>query len=322
MKKTLAISTLLIILPLWNQVSADNGQSAGMQFLLMGPSAHNMGISDGHTASLTGSSAIYINPALLSMEEQSSATASFMYWPATDTRNSFAGAVFHRDNDAFGIALLSSLVDDIPFRSGPTPDPDGLFAIRYFSLAASYSRSAGPLSFGLTGMYLYEQFFQHNASGYGLNAGAALNLLENRMRLGASLRNIGAMDDLAETSTNLPTLVSVGTDIRLLQFSTTAIEDEIPLLLSLVADYNVPLNEVDVADETIDPQSDGYANIGLELNISEIIDLRAGYRTGDTQRRFGFGAGLLVNEFYFNYAFMPFQTGFGTAHAVSLQYYF
>lgn len=319
---TFHISAIMLLLFTTALQAQEDDQSTGMHFLLMGPSAHNMGISDGHTASLTGASAIFINPSMLAMEEQSSATASYMLWPATDTQNSFAGVTFRREHDAFGVAFLSSLIDDIPFRSGPTSDPDGFFAIRYFSLASSYAREIGPLSIGLTGMYLYEQFFQYDASGYGFNAGLGVNVLEDRMRLGASLRNFGSMNELAETSTNLPTLVSFGTDIRLLQFSTSATQDEIPLLLSLVADYNIPLNEIEQNDGTINPQNDGYINAGLELNISEIIDLRAGYRSGDTQRRFGFGGGLLVNELYFNYAFIPFETGFGSGHAISLQYYF
>ncbi len=301
---------------------AENERSAGMHFLLMGPSAHNMGISDGHIASRTGASAIYLNPSMLAMEVQSSATVSYMLWPVTDTQNSFAGVTFRREKDAFGFALLSSLIDDIPFRSGPSSNPDGLFAVRYFSLAGSYARNIGPLALGVTGMYLYEQFFHQDASGFGLNAGIGINVLDERVRLGTSLRNLGSMDDLAESATKLPTLLSVGTEVQLLQFSTSATQDEIPLLLSVMTDYNLPLNEIGDSEKTILSQEDGYFNVGLELNISEIIDLRSGIRSGDTQRRFSFGVGLLISEFYFNYAFMPFDTGFGTAHAVSIQYMF
>ncbi|MDG5766468.1 PorV/PorQ family protein [Balneolales bacterium ANBcel1] len=297
-------------------------ESTGMQFLLTGPSAHSMGISEAHTASLSGSSAIFLNPAMLSREQQSSATLSYMLWPATDTQNSFAGVILRRENDAFGAAFLSSLVDDIPFRSRPSTEPDGSFAIRYFAVAASYARNIGPFSAGVTGMYLHEQFFQQDASGVGLNAGISYTMLQDRLTLASSLRNVGSMNDLDNTATRLPTLLSFGTDIQLIQFSTSAFEDEIPLVISLMADYNIPVNETGGADESISAQDDGYFNAGLEINLSNLIDIRAGYRTGDTQRRFSFGAGLLVNEFYFNYAFMPYETGFGTAHAVSLQYYF
>ncbi len=303
--------------------SAQGRESTGMHFLLVGPSAHNMGASDGHTAALTGASAIYLNPAMLSLEKRSSATLSYMLWPATDTQNSFAGMVYKSGQQAFGVALLSSLNDDIPFRSGPTSNPDGYFAVRYFSLAGAYSRSIGPLALGVTGMYLYEQFFQQDASGFAMNAGLGLTLLDERLRLGASARNLGSMQDLAETATRLPSMLSFGTDLQLLQFSTSAIDDEIPFLVSVTADYNIPLNEVSSADDgSIIGQDDGYLNAGIEVNIANIIDIRTGLRTGDTQRRFSFGAGIFVSDFYFNYAFLPFQDGFGVAHAVSLQYYF
>lgn len=321
MNKSFLILIFFLLSALQSNAIAGNGTSTGMQFLLMGPSAHNMGISDGHVASKTGASAIFLNPSMLAMENQSSATLSYMLWPVTDTQNSFAGVAFRREKDAFGFAILSSFIDDIPFRTGPTSNPD-LFAVRYLSLAGSYARNYGPLSLGVTGMYLYEQFFQQDALGYGMNAGIGLNVLDERVRLGTSLRNLGSMNDLAETATKLPTILSFGSEMKLMQFSTSATQDEIPLLVSLVTDYNVPLNEIRESDDTINSQDEGYFNVGLELNISEIIDLRSGFRSGDTQRRFSFGAGLLINEFYFNYAFMPFNTGFGTAHAVSIQYMF
>ncbi len=314
---------MMAIFPLHHVSDASDGQSTGLHFLLMGPSAHNLGLSDAHTASLTGASAIFLNPALLSMENKSSATLSYMVWPFTDTQNSFAGLAYKQGKQTYGIALLSSLSDNIAHRTNPTPDPDGYFAVRYLSLAGSYSRSVGPLSLGVTGMYLFEQYFRDHASGFGMNAGLALNIMDDRVRLGAALRNLGSMEELAETATRLPTLLSFGTDIQLLQFSTSAIEDEIPVLISVIADYNMPINDISRTEEnSITYQGNGYLNTGVELNISEIIDLRAGIRTGETQRRFNFGAGLLVGDFYFNYAFLPFQNGFGVAHAVSLQYYF
>ncbi len=316
-------STWILLLVAVQPHHARSQQSTGMHFLLVGPSAQNMGASDGHTATLSGASAIYLNPALLSLEKRSSATLSYYIWPATDTQNSFAGLIYKGDRQAFGVALLSSLNDDIPARSGATSNPDGYFALRYFSLAGSYSRSIGPLAFGVTGMYLYEQFFRQDASGFAANAGMALNLLDERVRLGTSVRNLGSMQDLAETATRLPAMLSIGTNIQLLQFSTSAIEDEIPLLISVSADYNIPLNEVsEPGDGSILAQDNGYFNAGIEVNIADIIDLRSGFRTGDTQRRFSFGAGIFISDFYFNYAFLPYQDGFGVAHALSLQYYF
>ncbi|MEX0681796.1 MAG: PorV/PorQ family protein [Balneolales bacterium] len=322
MKKYVPLVFILLFINAITPLRADDGQSPGMPFLLTGPSAYNMGISDAHTASLSGSSAVYLNPSMLAMEQYNSATVSYYIWPATDTQNRFAGVTFRREKDAFGLAFLSSLNDDIPARSGPSQEPDGMFAITYFSLASSYARKTGPLSLGVTGMYLYEQTLDQNAYGFGLNAGLGLNLLEERLRLGASLRNLGSMNNLAETATKLPTLLSIGTDIQLLQLSTSAAEDEIPLLISVLADYNIPVNEIQVDDETLNTMDEGYFNFGLEVNISEIIDIRTGVRTGDTQRRLSFGAGLWVSDLYFNYAFLPFTTGFGTAHAISLQYFF
>ncbi|MDI6401131.1 PorV/PorQ family protein [Balneolaceae bacterium ANBcel3] len=321
MEKRIGI-ILLLLTGFCGIARADSDKSTGMHFLLTGPSAHNMGLSDGHTASLSGASAIFLNPALLSMEASSSAVVSYMIWPATDTQNSFAAVNFKRDRDAFGLAILSSLIDDIPLRSGVSQQPDGYFAVRYLSLAASYSRRFGPLSLGASGMYLFEQFYHEDASGYALNAGLALELMEKRVRLGTALKNLGSMQELSETATQLPTMISIGADVKLFQVSTSALEEEIPFLFSLIADYNIPVNELNISTDELKTQDDGYFNVGFEIGVSDMIDLRAAYRTGDTQRKYSFGAGLHISDFYVNYAYMPYDTGFGVAHAISLQYAF
>ena len=312
----------LFVFMLATSLPASGSGSAGMSFLLTGPTAWNMGASEAHTAALTGPSGIFLNPSLLALEFSSSAAASYMIWPATDTQNHFAGALFRRNRDAFGVAVLSSVIDDIPFRSGPTQSPDGYFAVRYMALAASYARSHGPVSAGITGMYLYEQFFRQDAVGLAFNAGVALSLLEERMRLGASVRNIGSMSELSETATVLPAVLSLGADVQVLQFSTSALDDEIPFLWSLSADYIKPLADIRPAGEPGSDPRAAYVNIGTELNIAQLIDLRAGYRSGDTQRRFSFGTGVSAGDFYISYAYMPFKTGFGNAHAIGLLFYF
>lgn len=312
----------VLLLLLVVQSPARAGSTAGMSFLLTGPAAWNMGASEAHTAALTGPSGIFLNPGLLALEYSSSASASYMIWPATDTQNHFAGALFKRSSDAFGVGLLSSVIDDIPFRSGASPSPDGYFAVRYMALAASYARSLGPVSAGVSGMYLYEQYFRQDAAGLAFNAGLALSLLEERVRLGAAIRNIGSMSELSETATVLPAVLSLGTDVQLLQFSTSALDDEIPFLWSVSADYVQPLADMRPSDHADTSPRTPWVNIGTELNIAQLIDLRAGYRSGDTQRRFSFGTGVHAGDFYVSYAYMPFKTGFGNAHAIGLQFYF
>ena len=46
------------------------------------------------------------------------------------------------------------------------------------------------------------------------------------------------------------------------------------------------------------------------------------FRTGDSKRPFSLGMGLNIEELIFSYAFVPFETGFGSTHTVSLRYLF
>jgi hypothetical protein len=63
-----------------------------------------------------------------------------------------------------------------------------------------------------------------------------------------------------------------------------------------------------------------HFNFGLKLLISDVIEIRNGYKTENSSRPISFGLGLITNKVTFNYAIIPFNTGFGTVHSVGLQY--
>lgn len=311
--KYLFLSILMAILP-----GLTFAQSGGLQLLGIGPDAAALSISEAGTAKLQYGASVFTNPANLGFEKRSTVTAGHTFW-LENSGNSLAATVLPRRNGALGIGVLTSSISDIEARNTPG-EPVGTFDVNYFAFAGAYAYRMGAVSVGVTGMFLHEQLYQQSASGYALNAGISAQLLQERLRLGTTLLNYGEMEILQETRSPLPTLWKSGFWSEVAQFSISG-SNEIPVLIALSTDLSVPLND-DGASDGASSQSDPWISSGLEVTFSDLIQIRAGIRTGETKRRFSSGVGIIHRNIQFNYAFVPFETGFGLTHALSMTFMF
>ncbi|MCH8495932.1 MAG: PorV/PorQ family protein [Balneolales bacterium] len=314
----IAFYLVLAMVAVLNSSQVAMAQSGGLQLLGIGPEPTSLALAEAVTAREIGSAAIFTNPANLALEPSASATVSHTFW-LQNSGNSHASVVLPTSRSSFAFGILTSSITDIEARQTPG-DPSGTFDVNYYAFAGSYARNIGPVALGVSAMYLYEQLYQMSASGYGINVGASTILFDNRLRLGSAVLNMGRMDYLAETRSPLPTIWKTGFWADAVQFSVSG-SNEIPIMIAISADLNVPLND-DGASDGASVQEDPWVSTGLEATISELLSFRAGIRTGDTKRRFSSGVGVHFDRVQFNYAFVPFETGFGMTHALSLKYYF
>jgi len=310
---------LMVLLLVFSAERTTAQNNSGLQFLSIGPNAFSLSLSEAHTAVPIGSAAIFTNPANLMLNSRSSLGASHTLWIG-DTQHTQASASIRRVNDAFGFGFLTSGIDDITVRNTPGPS-EGSFDVRYLAVSAAYARQFGIFSAGITASYIYEQFFQSNASGYGFNMGITATLLDERLRIGTSLNNIGEMGELVNQRSELPTVLRAGIDLNAIQFSAFS-GTEIPVLINFSADFVAPLNEDNLTGEGTLIQSGDYFAFGVNAQLYDMISIRGGYRTGNTARNWSLGAGISIDPVMFNYAFVPFETGFGSVHSISLVYFF
>lgn len=302
-------------------VRAHADTTSGMQFLEIGPSTESLAISQAHTAVYNGASSIYSNPSLLTRSEQTVGTASYTLWLG-NTSHSHAAVNIPRENDAFAFGLLSNMVGDIEQRDTPG-EPSGTFDINYISVAGGYARDVGPLSLGVTGMYLNEMLFNQSASGYAFTFGASTTFYNDRITAAAALLNLGQMQDLDIQATPLPTSIKTGIQADLIQFSVSE-TDEVPILISLSTDIVQPVEEIETDEDRRDLETidEWYVAAGLSVEIAEIITLHGGYRSGNTIRPYSMGGSLSSGNLKFDYSFVPFETGFQRVHSVGLSYQF
>lgn len=291
----------------------------GLDFLNIGPNAHSLSVSEAHTAVPLGSNSLFSNPANLMLSDQSSMGLSYTLWIDNDQITQASAAV-RRENDSFAFGVLSSVIDDFERRTRPS-ESMGTFSIQYLALSGAYARQISFISVGASASYLYEQLDFANASGYAFSFGATAELLDERLRIGTALTNTGQMSRLDVERTKVPTRWRAGFDVNAVQISAFS-GAEIPVVINLSGDVIVPLeNEIDTTIENA-IESDIFFAFGLQAELYEMIGVRGGYRTGETVRSWSMGASINVDPIKFHYAFVPFETGFGSVPSISLQYFF
>lgn len=315
-----------LLLGLIFSLEASAQTNGGLRFLTIGADPLSLSLSETNTAVLLGAPNIFANPANLSFETNSSLSATHSFWIG-DTRNIQAAVNIKKDHRALSFGIYTSLVDDIEARSTPGSSL-GSFSWQYYAFAGSVSQRVGPLSVGITGMYLYEQVELSSASGYAFHVGASTELLDKRIRIGTVAQSIGKMNLLNATRSELPGQFKLGTDVQAIQFSVPG-ETNIPVLVSLAADLVVPIEWIDQEQFSFEnhtnffqTESDAWVNLGLRTDISDFLNLRFGYTTAQTSRPFSTGLGIRRFGVEADIAFIPFNDGFGSAVSFGLRYAF
>ena len=283
-------------------------QEAGLPFLRFGVNAEASALGDVGTASATSAFAAYWNPAGLAGEAPNAAALSSFVWPY-DVRLYALSARFQAgDQGGWGAFVTAFDAGDVEARETPTLSPDGLFGVQYLAVGASYGRAFGPLRLGATAKYLAERVYVEDASGYAFDFGAQLRLAGGGLLLGAAAQHLGAMSDLREEPTELPSLVRGG--VTAYPFRVLAADDGSALFNLMVS------GEV----SHVFPDAETRFHGGVSGVVLDLITLRAGVITNDVLRTFTFGAGLDYAPLLFDYAFVPFEDGFGRGHVLTLRY--
>ncbi|MEX0845934.1 MAG: PorV/PorQ family protein [Balneolaceae bacterium] len=315
MKTGLSIIVLLFIGI--NGFAQDQG--GGFEVLGIAPTPFSLSKAEATTSISEGAASIYSNPALLAMNKSSSIDLGYSFWIA-NVNNIFGGVNFKNDRSAIAFSFYTSGASDYEQRNQPG-DPNGTFSIQHISIAAAYAYDFNYFSLGGAFQYLNEENWTYRANGYAFNLGIAGDFLEERVRAGASFSNLGEMGKLNLDATPLPANFKIGTSADVFELSAENNSD-LPILFSVYADYVVPLKETNDKDYADYSASDPYINFGLSFTIAKALQISGGYKTGNNVRPVSFGAGFSTNEVTFNYALIPFNTGYGTVHSIGIQYKF
>lgn len=301
------VSTLAAVVVCCIGISPLAAQNSGFPVLRLGTFADHASMGDTYTAYARGPASMHGNPAGLARPGSNSASVSYQNWVA-DTHIYGAAARFGIGGRS-GVGLSIAMFDSGTLDARDQPGPGDPFSVQYVSLAAGYGMSFGPLRLGVTGKFLSERIFSENATGFAFDAGAQASFFEEHLLFGASVHNIGSMEELGIEATPLPAIVRIGVagyPVRLYSEG-----DDEPTLRAFVSPEVIILPD----------GGDAALHIGGGVEMPDLLAVRLGYISGDAVRSFTFGAGITYTGLVFDYGFLPLRDGFGgPSHILTLRY--
>lgn len=314
-------ATLLLLMSSF-VIQAFAQTTPSLEFLTIGSSTKQLALGEATTAiPIDGLNAL-VNPATISGIQTNMFSANYTTWGVLDTKISSFSAVLKEGNHSLSFSLLSNTTDGIAIRSNSAAGySEG--SIDYMAISTAYAYGFKYISLGVSASYVNEQYVINSASGYALGFGAYSSLFRDRIRLGASVNHVGEMSKLNTRASKLPTQARIGLDADVLSISIPG-DYSFPLLVSTTVDYTYFLQTLDLSlsDNNI-IQNEQALFVGLRLFAADLISLNGGYRLlSESNRSWSAGIGIYKGDFKFDFAFIPFDTGFNTAYSIGIRYLF
>ncbi len=247
----------------------DGAGNTGMSFLKLGVGAESIAMGEAYSSLSDDATSVIYNPARLSFGEKKNLTLMHNS-SIQDLSNDFVAAKFTFGKLAVAIGLLRSSVNDIEIRSTPGQS-EGTFNSENLSVGLSFAYKISPtLAVGFTGKALYEKIYIDDASGIGFDIGGSYE--KDNLSFSAVIANLGGMNHLRSTSTELPTLIRLGSGYKFAK-----------------NDFNFRLGLEGF--KVLDGGS-FHIHSGGEVGYKDFIFVRAGYLSGYENRSFTTGLGF------------------------------
>lgn len=294
---------LLIFVISSSFIFAQTAGKSGLAFLKLGFGARNIAMGDLGVATANDVTALNYNPALISYFDKSQLLFTHNEL-IQDSRSELFGASFSLFNLPFAVGINTTTISDIEIRTQPG-EAQSTFNVNYFyaSLSTGFDVTEN-LSLGVTAKYLNENLFLAEANGWGFDLGANYKNVIEGLNIGASLRNIGSMNELLREKTELPVDLRIGAAYK---FDVKSLESDVTVTGGL---------------QKYTATDDSHIHLGGEFLYKKMFAVRAGYMTGYETKGFTAGLGVFWNSINFDYAFTPYDFDLGSSHTISLMYNF
>jgi hypothetical protein len=267
-----------------------------------------VGMGEAFTAMADDSSALYWNPAGMSLMKQKEAT--FMHSSLIEGIN-YEHLAFVMPGDSYALGTNFSYLgygdiagyDNTPNAANPSGggSPTGNVSAYSYVLNGGISRLfAESFALGLSGGLVHENLAEDTANTFAINAGALYKLpthfWDGRYRVGVALQNMGPGMKFVSERDPLPHKINFG----------AAAEGIHKLPLNLTMDVSVPND------------NDAYVSLGSEYWFRDMVALRLGYAgSKDEGRGVRVGVGIKYGGLLLDYAYAGYGD-FGATNRISI----
>jgi hypothetical protein len=280
--------------------AADPLTTTGLSFLKMGGGVRAAGLGGAYSA---------VSEDAFSLRWNCAGIAGLEGYSLGLAHNSWYQGIRHEEavfsdllgGFAYGLLFANQTVPGIEYREErPTDEPIDTFSAHDFVLGTFLSRRLGErLALGGGLKWIYEKIYTDQAQGTSWDLGLTYRLLP-RFSLAATVLDQGDNIRTNDYDLELPARLVLGAAYR-----TGPTTGRYPLLL--VVDYTRPR------------QDPARLNTGLELSLTDSIDLRGGYLWGDRLAgSYSLGLGIWVRSVRFDYAYQPIRYDLGRVHRIGL----
>jgi len=301
MKKLFALLTICLI-PI--VASSQEYRASGLAFLQVNPDSRlsalgGAGVGLGEHSGQLGPGIYLMNPAIYSEDPGTTVQAGHSLWFA-DAGIEFLGIAFPAYGWNWSTSITSANITGFELRDNRALDePLGEFGAHYLRAGIQGSRSlTSQISAGARIDYLYEKIYYDMASGGSVSLGLQYEFSDH-LRFGAIVNHLGAMGELHDESTPLPTSLQIGMGIF----------RSIP---EINIDYNM------FADAGVYLDDDMVFSGGYEFVYQEFFTVRGGLQLIENVITPSFGAGIRWENLVFDYGFVLPRHQLGTPHQFSV----
>jgi hypothetical protein len=292
MKLTILLTSMLI--PICAFAQGTSVGDANLRFLFP---ARVLGMAGASVADPNNASNSFLNPASLASGSSPEIMFSQLQW-IQDIQTQMISTSLPLAVGTAALAISSTSVSDIQIRDIPGP-PIGTFNAHSTVFQLGYAFPIlSDLMVGTSLKYLYDKIYVDEATGYAIDLGGLYTTPVEGLTLGASLTNVGKMNKFRTQASDLPSNLDIG------------------------ANYAFKLDDFDVSTAAaFGRQTVTGANaihVGAEAEYSKLFAIRLGYQTGYDLRGMSAGLGIHYSIVHLDYAFVPFSSGFGDAHIITL----
>ncbi|MBU0985284.1 MAG: hypothetical protein KKA42_15525, partial [candidate division Zixibacteria bacterium] len=193
--------------------------------------------------------------------------------------------------------IRAAFIDDLESRLAPTSEPDALFQSHDISFKGGLAYQLTPeLSAGFGMGWLIEKIGSWRGSSFNLDFGG-LYRVNKALHLGASVTNLGG-------------------DFRLRLGGESSDEISLPTTYRFGGSYRY--RRVLGAMDFVYLDEEMHYHLGGEVEVHEVLALRAGFMTGYDTKDITAGATFTHRNFAFDYGFVPYSDELGSAHMFNM----
>jgi hypothetical protein len=311
----LAILLMINVLFFMGAFAGNTNRSgtAGAQELLIPVGAAGIALGGSDVALITGTDAIFYNPAGLSRSTfGTEASFSHMSYIGDVAVNFGAVGVTFQGIGTFGASFKAFGFGNIPVTTEDNPDGTGAtYSPAFVVTGLTYSRVLSDrISVGANFNFLNETIMSTSATGFSMDAGVQYNgLIVPELKLGIAIKNLGP--NMRFTGADLLRPGTTVGDIRGTQtYSVDAAAFELPSQMEVALAYDRKLDEQNDITVFGDFENNNYSSdvykLGLQYCYDNLFFARGGYniapqadkdQTGQSSQIYDWtlGAGLKYN---------------------------